>query len=96
MKVTVLVSKNSPYTEHAKSVMIRLSREIDIEYEIYEVGEGEVPVSAKGRELPCFLAGEKVIWEGRPNYEMIKRAIEKGSAKGIGERILRSIWGRKK
>ena len=94
MKVIVVTSRSSPYTEFAKSIMIRLAREEGLEYEIYEVDEGEVPVSVKGRELPCFLVDEKVVWEGRPSYEGIRKAISQKKPR-LGKRILDMIWGKK-
>ncbi len=79
MKLTVLTSRDSNYSEFAKSILIRLSREMDIEYEIVEVRPGEKPIIAKGKELPCFILDDKVVMSGKPSYEELKRILRKGN-----------------
>ena len=77
MKLTVLTHKDSSYTEFTKSLLIRLSREVDIDYEIVEINPGEEPMIARGKELPCFILNEKVVMAGRPSYEQLKKILSR-------------------
>ena len=77
MKLTVITSKRSPYNEVAKSMLIRLSREAPIEYEIIELHGNEKPIIAKDKELPCFIINEKVVMSGRPKYSELKSILKK-------------------
>ena len=77
MKLTVLTHKDSSYTEFTKSLLIRLSREVEIEYEIVEINPGEEPMIARGKELPCFIVDEKVVMAGKPSYEQLKKMLSK-------------------
>ncbi len=77
MKLTVITSKHSSYSNIAKSLLIRLSREMPLEYEIVEVDGKEKPIIVKDRELPCFLINDKIIMSGKPSYSELKKILSK-------------------
>ena len=92
MKLVLVTSRGSTFGEHAKSLLIRLSREVeDLDYEIVEVDRGDEPVMLRGKQLPCFLVGDKVVMEGKPNYERLKKIVSKPA----GKSFMSKIFGKK-